>query len=142
MPPGGYSDRLVVPAAQGSTPGAVVVYAGRPWSSFGLPPYTFGTDSNPDGVSRFYRFIQDVWERGARQGTVSCNCVPRPSAPPLCQQGTLYQYPQVRWTKLLSAANESFAGNWTYQSYAPLTPTSDLGDGAARSVAVTGNATY
>ncbi len=138
-PPAGYSDRVVVPAAQGSTAGAIVVYAGRPWSSFGLPPYSFGTDGNPDGVSRFYRFIQDFWQRGASQGTVICNC----TAPPLvCQRGMLYQYPQLRWTNVLSAASESFSGTWTYQSYAPLTPTSDLGDGAPRSIDVSGNATY
>lgn len=141
-PPGGYSDRLLVPAAQGGIPGAIVVYVGRPWSSFGLPPYAFGTDSNPDGVSRFYRFLQDLWERGASQGPITCNCIPRPPAPPVCQHGMLYAYQQLRWTNVLSAAGESFSGTWTYQSYAPLTPTSDLGDGAARSLDVSGAAAY
>ncbi len=141
-PAAGYGDRILVPAAQAGAAGAVVVFVGRPWSSFGLPPYTFSTCSNPDGVSRFYRYLQDVWELGASQGITTCNCILRPPAPPLCEHGMPYDYPEVRWTNVLSAASESFSGSWAYESYAGLTPTSDLGDGAFRSTAVTGIATY
>jgi hypothetical protein len=140
--PAGYDDRTVVPAAQGTTPGSIVVYVGRSWSSFGLPAYSFTTESNPDGVNRFYRFLQDLWEVGASEGTNSCNCVPNPPGPPLCQHGVLHQYTQERWTNVLSAASESFGGTWGYETFAGTTPTSDLGDGAPRPVSVTGSATY
>lgn len=140
--PPSYSDRVLVPAANGQTPGAIVVYVGRPWGSFGLPPYTFTTDVNPDGVSRYYRFLQDFWEAGQRQGGGICNCIPNPPGPPICEHSALYLYTQRRWTNVLSAASEAFSGTWAYESYAGTTPTSDLGDAAPRSVSVTGSQAY
>ena len=140
--PTGYADRILVPAAQAQTPGSIVVYVGRPWSSFGLPPYSFVTDSNPDGVFRYYRFLQDLWEVGASKGTETCHCVPNPPGPPVCVHGLLYEYDQRRWTNVLTAASETFSGTWAYESYAGTTPTSDLGDGAPRSVNVTGAKSY
>ncbi len=142
LPPRGYGNRTIVPAAQAGDAGAIVIYVGRPWSSFGLPPYIFSTYSNPDGVSRFYRFLQDLWQRGASEGAIACDCIPHPPGPPVCAEGMLYQYPQLRWTNVLSAASESFSASWAYESYAGLTPTSDLGDGTARSITVAGTATY
>ncbi len=142
LPAGGYGDRDIVPAAQSGDAGAIVVYVGRAWSSFGLPPYTFSTYANPDGVLRFYRFLQDLWQRGASEGAITCNCIPHPPGPPVCAVGMLYQYPQLRWTNVLSAASESFSASWAYESYAGLTPTSDLGDGALRSINIAGTATY
>ncbi len=142
MRPSGYADRVLVPAAQGQTPGSIVVYAGRPWGSFGLPPYSFVTDSNPDGVLRYYRFLQDFWQAGTNQGTETCRCVPNPPGPPVCLHGQLYEYDQHRWTNVLSAASEAFSGTWAYESYAATTPTTDLGDGAPRSVIVTGETSY
>jgi len=140
--PAGYNDRVLVPAAQAGLPGSIVVYVGRPWSSFGLPAYTFTTESNPEGVPRFYRFLQDLWKVGASAGGGTCNCVPNPPGPPICERSVLHQYTQRRWTNVLSAANETFAGTWNYQSYAGTTATSDLGDGAPRAVSVAGSATY
>ncbi|MGO9829700.1 MAG: hypothetical protein ACLPJH_06130 [Myxococcaceae bacterium] len=142
LPTGGYGNRNIVPAAQAGDAGAIVVYVGRAWSSFGLPPYTFSTYSNPDGVLRFYRFLQDLWQRGASEGAITCNCIPHPPGPPVCAVGMLYQYPQLRWTNVLSAASESFSATWAYESYAGLTPTSDLGDGALRSINTAGTTAY
>jgi hypothetical protein len=140
--PVGYSDRILVPPAQGAAPGAIVVYVGRAWGSFGLPIYTFETDSNPDGVSRFYRFLQDLWQAGQSEGRGTCQCAPNPPGPPLCQHSVLRLYTQRRWTNVLNAANESFLGTWDYESYAGTTPTSDLGDGAPRAIDVSGSAAY
>jgi hypothetical protein len=140
--PTGYADRILVPAAQAQTPGSIVIYVGRPWSSFGLPPYSFVTDSNPDGVFRYYRFLQDLWEIGASRGTETCHCVPNPPGPPMCVHSLLYEYDQRRWTNVLTAASETFSGTWAYESYAGTTPTSDLGDGAPRSVNVIGAKSY
>ena len=140
--PSGYADRVLVPPSQAETPGTIVVYVGRPWGSFGLPPYSFVTDSNPDGVLRYYRFLQDFWEVGASQGSGTCHCVPNPPGPPICLHSMPYEYIQRRWTNVLSAASEAFSGTWAYESYAATTPTSDLGDGAPRGVSVTGSKSY
>jgi len=140
--PLGYEDRVIVPAAQSGDAGVIVVYVGRPWGSFALPPYTFTTDGNPDAVDRFYRFIQDLWRVGESEGGGTCRCVPNPPGAPICLQSKLYEYTQRRWTNVLSAASEAFSGTWAYESYASITPTSDLGDGAPRNVSVNGNATY
>jgi hypothetical protein len=142
MRPAGYDDRVIVPAAQAGAAGAIVVYVGRPWRSFGMPPYAFVTESNPDGVSRFYRFLQDLWRVGESEGAGTCNCIPNPPGAPICLHSMPYEYVQRRWTTVLSAASESFSGTWAYESYAGITPTSDLGDGAPRSVSISGSAAY
>jgi hypothetical protein len=140
--PDRYNDRVVVPAAQAGTPGAIVLYVGRAWSSFGLPPYVFSTYSNPDGVQRFYRFLKDIWVIGGSQGQGTCNCQPNPPGPPLCDHSMLYAYAQRRSTNVLSSASETFSGTWTYQSYARTGTTSDLGEGAQRSAGFSGIKSY
>ena len=52
-----YGTRVLVPAAFGTGPGSVVVYVGRAFGTFGLPPYVFTTLGNPDGMSRYYRLL-------------------------------------------------------------------------------------
>jgi hypothetical protein len=142
MRPSGYDDRILVPAATAQTAGSIVVYVGRAWGSFGLPPYAFVTDADPDGVPRYYRFLQDFWEAGQSQGSHPCQCVPHPPGPPICRYSMLYLYTQRRWTNVLSAASETFSGVWAYESYAGTTQTSDLGDGAPRNVPVSGSKAY
>jgi hypothetical protein len=140
VPAGTYGDRILVPPAFGAGAGSVVVYVGRPFGSFGLPPYTFTTLGNPDGVARYYRFVQDAYVRGALLSQSECNC--DSEHPPVCSQTEVHAFDQRRWTRSLTAASETYSGSMSVTSYALVGPTQDLGEGAAQAVPFSGGKTY
>jgi hypothetical protein len=140
VPAGSYGDRILVPPAFGTGPASVVVYVGRPFGTFGLPPYLFTTLGNPDGVGRYYRFVQDAYVRGALLSQTECNC--DSSRPPVCNQTEVHAFDQRRWTRSLTAASETFSGSFVATSYALVGPTQDLGEGTAQAVPFSGGRTY
>jgi hypothetical protein len=109
--------------------------------SFGLPPSTWTTLGNPDGVSRYLRFVQDAYVEGPVVGTSRCNC-DFDVKPPLCQRSEVHSFEQRRWTKALSAASERFSGTLSMTPFARSGPTSDLGEGASSAVSFFGVAQY
>jgi hypothetical protein len=140
-PPNGYGTRVLVPSAVNGTAGSLVLYAGRPPGSFGLPPYTFTTLGNPDGAARYLRLVQDAYVQGSVVSTSRCNC-DFDVKPPLCQRSEVHTFEQRRWTKALSAASERFGGNVSVTPFARSGPTKDLGEGVPTSVPFSGVATY
>jgi hypothetical protein len=140
VPAEGYLNRILVPPAFGTGAGSVVVYVGRPFGSYGLPPDVFTTLGNPDGVTRYYRFVQDAYVRGALLSQSACNC--DTSQPPVCDRTEVHAFDQRRWTASLSAANETYSGQLSLTSYALVGPTQDLGEGTAQAVPFSGGKTY
>ncbi|HTP26331.1 MAG TPA: hypothetical protein VMK12_11820, partial [Anaeromyxobacteraceae bacterium] len=136
-----YGNRVIVPAAFGTGPGSIIVYVGRPFGSFGLPSYTFTTLGNPDGVSRFYRLLQDAYVRGALISQASCNC--DMSKPPICHKTEVHDFTQRRWTQVLTAASESYSGTLAVTTYALVAPSQDLGEGdTSQTITFAGGKTY
>ncbi len=125
-----YGTRFLVPAAFGTGPGSVVVYVGRAFGAFGLPPYVFTTLGNPDGMSRYYRFLQDAYVRGALVSQSSCDC--DTSRPPICSKSEVHDFTQRRWTQALTAASETYSGGLSVTTYALVAPNQDLGEGDVR----------
>ena len=136
-----YGNRILVPPAFGAGSGSVVVYVGRPFRTFGLPPYLFTTYGNPDGLGRYYRFLQDAYVRGRVISKSKCNCDPT-TKPPTCDETEVDAFDQRRWTLALTAASESYSGSLTTTSYALIAPNQDLGEGLAQSVTFAGGKTY
>jgi hypothetical protein len=140
-PPDGFGSRVLVPPAVNGTAGSLVLYAGRPPGTFGLPPYTFTTLGNPDGVTRYLRLVQDAYVEGPVISTSRCNC-DFEVKPPLCQRSEVHTFEQRRWTKALSAASERFSGTLSVKPFARSGPTADLGEGVPMVVPFSGTATY
>ena len=122
-----YATRFLVPAAFGTGPGSVVVYVGRAFGTFGLPPYVFTTLGNPDGMSRYYRLLQDAYLRGALVSQSSCDC--DTSKPPICSKSEVHDFTQLRWTQALTSASETYSGTLTLTTYALVAPNQDLREG-------------
>jgi hypothetical protein len=141
VPAQGYANRILVPPALGSGPGSVVVYVGRPFGSFGLPPYVWTTDGNPDGVPRFIRHLQDAYLVGALVSRSRCNC-DTATRPALCDETEVHTFEQRRWTQALTAARENYSGSFTVVPYARVAPERDLGEGVPRSVSFAGSKSY
>jgi hypothetical protein len=136
-----YANRVLVPAAFGTGPGSIVVYVGRPFGSYGLPPYVFTTLGNLDGLSRYYRFIQDTYLRGALVSQSVCDC--DTSKPPICNKTEVHDFTQRRWTQALTAASESYSGTLAVTTYALVAPNQDLGEGPiAQTITFSGGKTY
>jgi hypothetical protein len=136
-----YGNRVLVPAAFGTGPGVVVLYVGRPFGSFGLPPYVSTTLGNPDGLSRYYRFVQDLYLRGALVSQSVCDC--DMSRPPICNKTEVYDFVQRRWTQALTAASETYSGTLAVTTYALVAPNQDLGEGnTSQTVTFAGGKTY
>jgi len=136
-----YGTRFLVPAAFGTGPGSVVVYVGRAFGAFGLPPYVFTTLGNPDGMSRYYRFLQDAYLRGALVSQSSCDC--DTSRPPICSKSEVHDFTQRRWTQALTAASETYSGGLSVTTYALVAPNQDLGEGdGAQTIPFAGGKTY
>ena len=136
-----YGTRFLVPAAFGTGPGSVVVYVGRAFGAFGLPPYVFTTLGNPDGMSRYYRFLQDAYLRGALVSQSSCDC--DTSRPPICAKSEVHDFTQRRWTQALTAASETYSGGLSVTTYALVAPNQDLGEGdGAQTIPFAGGKTY
>jgi hypothetical protein len=136
-----YGNRVLVPAAFGTGPGSIVLYVGRPFGSFGLPPYVFTTLANPDGISRYYRFVQDTYLRGALVSQSDCDC--DMSRPPICAKTEVHDFTQRRWTQALTAASETYSGTFSVTTFALVAPNQDLGEGAAaQNITFSGGKTY
>jgi hypothetical protein len=119
----------------------LVLYAGRESGSFGLPPYPFTTLGNPDGVSRYLRFVQDGYVQGPKVGESQCDC-DLTQKPPQCLKTEVHTFEQRRWTKALTAASERFSGTVSVTPYARSGPTSDLGEGVPTTLPFSGSAQY
>ena len=109
--------------------------------SAGLPPYVFTTDGNPDGVSRYLRFLQDAYVQGATVSKSQCDC-DLTVKPPLCAKTEVRTFDQCRWTKALTAASERFSGTVSVTPYARSGPETDLGEGVPRTLSFSGTAQY
>jgi hypothetical protein len=123
-----YGARVLVPPSFGTGAGSVVAYVGRPFGTYGLPSYLFTTLGNPDGISRYYRFLQDTYLRGALVSQSKCNCDIE-TKPPICDETEIRDFTQRRWTRTLTAANETYSGTLTVTTYALVAPNQDLGEG-------------
>ena len=140
-PADGYGTRVLVPPAVGTGAGWVVLYAGRPFGSFGLPPYVFTALGNPDGISRYLRFAQDAYVQGPVISKSQCDC-DLTLKPPLCSKTEVHTFDQRRWTKALSAASERYSGTVSVTPFARSAPNADLGEGVPRTLSFSGTADY
>ena len=140
-PADGYGTRVLAPPAVGTGAGSVVLYAGRPFGSFGLPPYAFATLGNPDGVSRYLRFAQDAYVQGPVISKSQCDC-DLTVKPPLCAKTEVHTFDQRRWTKALTAASERYSGTVSVTPFARSAPDADLGEGVPRTLSFSGTANY
>ena len=140
-PADGYGTRVLVPPAVGTDAGSVVLYAGRPAGAFGLPPYVFTTLGNPDGMSRYLRFVQDAYVQGPVVSRAQCDC-DLTVKPPVCLKTEVHTFDQRRWTRALTAASERFSGSLSVTPFARSAPDADLGEGVPSALPFSGTPDY
>jgi hypothetical protein len=93
-------------------------------------------------MSRYYRFVQDAYLRGALVSQSRCDC-DTTVKPPICNETEIRNFSQRRWTQVLSAASETYSGTFSVTTFALVAPNQDLGEGAAaQNITFSGGKTY